>query len=77
MIPFKILCKKFLTSLFDYLGSIELDVFTGIFISLFLMGLQISALNSFLIGVPAYFIFIRLEETLFKALRIMKNKKEE
>ena len=74
-IPMKVRLKKVFTSLFDWLGEIDLNMFTGVFAALFLLGFGLELYNAIMLGMFGYFLYIRIEESLLRHARILSKKK--
>ena len=74
-IPLKVRLKKIFAFIFGWFGEIDLNIFTGIFAALFLLGCGLKIYNAIMLGVFGYLLYIRIEETLIRYARILSKKK--
>jgi hypothetical protein len=66
MISFKLKTKLFFKNLFKKIILIDLEPYMGLFVFIFLLAFSIIWWRALILGVFGYFLYIRLEKTLFR-----------
>jgi len=72
MISFTLRLKLFLKKLFEKIITADLNPFMGFFVFIFLLAFSIVWWKALIIGVIGYFLFCRLEKTLFEYAKLKK-----